>query len=80
MLILDIPWTESVFIELVTCGIVPMVETEDMDEASSSSPLPVSPPSRFEAVELCLFFFGIGGRTFPGNSVRNLLCNLEKSP
>jgi hypothetical protein len=49
-----------------------MVETEDTDEASESSP-PLTALSRFEAVELCLFFRGIGGRIFPGNSVRSLL-------
>jgi len=49
-----------------------MVDIEDIDEASESSP-PLTALSKFEAVELCLFFFGIGGRTFPGNSVRNLL-------
>jgi hypothetical protein len=49
-----------------------MVEIEDIDEASESSP-PLTALNKFEAVELCLFFFGIGGRTFPGNSVRNLL-------
>lgn len=52
--------------------IVPMVLTEDTEEASSSLP-PVTALSKFDAVELCLFFLGIGGRTFPGNSVRNLL-------
>jgi len=77
---LNIPLTESVFMEEATCGTVPIVETDDIDDASSSSPLPVIPLNRFEAVELCLFFFGIGGRIFPGNSVRNLLCSLAKSP
>jgi hypothetical protein len=49
-----------------------MVETEETDEASLSLP-PVIPLKRFEAVELCLFFLGIGGNTFPGNSCRSLL-------
>jgi hypothetical protein len=49
-----------------------MVETDDTDDASESLPLRTA-LKRFEVVELCLFFFGIGGRTFPGNSVRNFL-------
>jgi hypothetical protein len=53
-------------------GGIPIVDTEDTDEASESSP-PLTALNKFEAVELCLFFLGIGGRTFPGNSVRNLL-------
>ena len=58
---------------------MPIVETDDIDEASESSP-PLTALNKFEAVELCLFFFGIGGRTLPGNSVRNLLWSLLKSP
>lgn len=56
----------------IDAGIVPIVETEETDEASSSV-LPMTPLNRLEAVELCLFFLGIEGRIFPGNSVRNLL-------
>lgn len=56
-----------------------MVDTEDREDASPLLP-PVMPLIRFDAVELCLFFLGIGGRTLPGNSVRNLLCSRPKSP
>lgn len=51
---------------------VPIVETEDIEDASESLP-PVRPLIRFDAVELSLFFRGIGGRTLPGSSVRSLL-------
>ncbi len=49
------------------------MDTEDSDDTSLSLPLPVTALTRLDAVELCLFFLGIGGNTFPGNSVRNLL-------
>lgn len=49
-----------------------MVDILDIEDASESSP-PLTALNIFEAVELCLFFFGMGGRTFPGSSVRNLL-------
>lgn len=59
---------------------VAIVETEEKEEASLSAPPPVIPLKRFDAVELCLFFLGSVGKTLPGNSVRNFLCNLTKSP
>lgn len=52
-------------------AMVPNEETEDRDDASSSLP-PMTPLSKFEAVELCLFFLGNGGRILPGSSVRSL--------
>jgi len=61
------------------CISVAIVETEDTDDASSSS-FPVIPLIIFDAVEFCLFFLGIVGNTFPGSSVRILLCSLAKSP
>lgn len=51
---------------------VPIVDTEDVEEASSSS-LPLILLIIFDVVELCLFFLGIGGNTFPGNSNRKFL-------
>lgn len=59
--------------------IVPIVDTDDTDESSSSS-FPLTLLMRFDAVELCLFFLGIGGNTLPGNSVRRFLRSLLKSP
>lgn len=56
-----------------------LVEAEDIDEASESLP-PVMLPIRVDAVELDLFFFGSGGSTFPGSSVRSLLYRRLKSP
>jgi hypothetical protein len=49
-----------------------MVDTELIEEASESAP-PLAPVNKLVAVELCLFFFGIEGRTLPGNSVLNAL-------
>ena len=54
-------------IEVLSSGVVPCVDIEDKDEASSSPPT----PSKVE-VEL-LFFRGNGARTLPGNSVRRRL-------
>jgi len=68
----DLPLTDRLFIDVLIAGGIPMVETDDTDDASESLPLRTA-LKRFEVVELCLFFFGIGGRTFPGNSVRNFL-------
>ena len=69
----DFLWSLTVkfFIEFSVAN-VPIVETDDKDDASSSS-FPRIPFIRFAVVELCLFFLGIGGRTFPGNSTRNFL-------
>ena len=75
----DSPRTVKFFSEESTAP-VPTVDTEDIEDASLSSPFPMTLPSKFEAVELDLFFFGISGRTFPGNSVRSFLCSLTKSP
>jgi hypothetical protein len=68
----NIPWTVKFFIDGSTAA-TPTVETDDCEDASSLSPLPITLPSKFEAVELDLFFFGISGRTLPGSSVRNFL-------
>jgi hypothetical protein len=62
---------------------VPMVlivDTDDKDDISSSSSFPLTLLMIFDAVELCLFFLGIGGSTLPGNSVRRFLSSLLKSP
>jgi hypothetical protein len=56
-----------------------IVDTEDTEDASSSL-LNVMALIKFGAVILCLFFLGSDGKIFPGNSVRNLLCILAKSP
>jgi len=68
---ISIPRIERLVMEVSTFN-VPMVLTEDSEELSSSPP-PVTALNRFDAVELCLFFLGNGGRTFPGISVRNWL-------
>lgn len=49
-----------------------VVDIEDILEASSSSAL--------VNMDELLFFLGKGGSTFPGNSCRNFLCILTKSP
>ena len=76
ILALDIPLTVRFFSESVTLlppfPLAIWTETEETEDASESHPLEM-PPSKLEAVELLLFFFGNGGRTFPGNSVLNAL-------
>lgn len=54
------------------------VETDEMDDVSELFPLWL--PMILGAVECDLFLWGSGGRTLPGNSVRNLLCKRAKSP
>lgn len=53
---------------LVVC----IVEIDETDDASSSLTLEI-PEIRLEAVECCLFFFGMDGKILPGSSVRSLL-------
>lgn len=48
------------------------VDTEEIEDLSESLPPPIETISP-EAVESDLFFLGIGGRTFPGSSVRRCL-------
>ena len=68
------PRTVKFFMGGSTAATAPMVDTEDNDDlSSSSSSRPMAPLMRLVAVELCLFFLGIGGRIFPGNSVRSAL-------
>lgn len=55
------------------------VDTEDIEDVSESLPAVIE-LIRLDAVELVLFFFGTGGSTLPGNSVRSLLCRRLKSP
>lgn len=59
---------------------VVLVEMEETEDASLSSPFPVKPPSKVEVVELDLFFLTIGGKILPGSSARSFLCNFTKSP
>jgi hypothetical protein len=66
----SLPLTVKLFIGEST-AVVPIVDMEDTDESSSS--FPTTPLSKFDAVELPLFFLGSEGRTFPGNSVRSFL-------
>lgn len=54
------------------------VETDEIDDVSELFPLLL--PRVLGAVEFDLFFCGSGGRTLPGNSVRNLLYKRAKSP
>ncbi len=54
------------------------VETDDTDDVSELFPSWL--PKMLGATECDLFFWGIGGRTLPGNSVRNLLYSRAKSP
>ena len=65
-------------VAVVSATEVAIVETEDTDEVSLSSPFMLL--NRFDVVELCLFFFGGAGKIFPGNSVRRFLCSFKKSP
>jgi hypothetical protein len=53
--------------------LVSWVDTEEMDEASSSLDPPVTAEKRLEVVVSDLFFLGRLGRTLPGSSIRSLL-------
>ena len=76
----DLPETTRFFIDSAVPRSLPIVETEDTEDASLSSPLPITVPSNPVLVELVLFFLGSGGKTFPGSSVASFLCNFAKSP
>lgn len=78
-----LPSTASIRIDAVVVAVpsateVVWIEIEDIEDESLSSPF--EEPNRFDAVELCLFFFGGAGKIFPGNSFRRFLCSFKKSP
>jgi hypothetical protein len=52
-----------------------MVDVEDTEDASLSLPAPITVLNIVDAVELCLFFLGMGGKILPGNSVLSFLCS-----
>jgi len=56
-----------------------MVEVEERDDASDSSAPSAVRENKPDTVVLVLFFFGSGGRTFPGSSFRSCLCRSAKS-
>lgn len=56
------------------------MDADEIDDTSESSAPSVVRENSPVVVVLDLFFFGSGGRTFPGSSFLRFLCSRTKSP